>query len=201
MKPKRRGKDSLNEKYVYFSLAEDGSEDENERQVAAEKSTDTVQHTNRFLFALNVGFFAGIVWGIIKILSYYIGFTKVIPAFLAEPFFKDPLLQGWTGHLLGLGHFVLFSMLAALIYALLLYKINGPWLGYAYGILWWSIIYLGVGPMLQMMKRIDHLDWNTIINDFCIFLLWGVFIGYTIAFEYNDQRITEPFSNFDENRG
>lgn len=35
------------------------------------------------------------------------------------------------------------------------------------------------------------LPWNTVISEFCIFLLWGMFIGYTAAIEYTDERKRE----------
>ena len=52
---------------------------------------------NRFFFAVYIGVVAGLIWGGIKIAAYYLGFTKVIPAFLAEPFFGPDGLDSWRG--------------------------------------------------------------------------------------------------------
>lgn len=153
--------------------------------------------TNRWFFSLNIGFFAGLIWGGMKVLTYYLGFTKVWPAFLAKPYLKDSLLENWVGHLIGWGHFIVFSILAAVIYVFVLYRLKGPWPGLLYGAAWWLLLYLAIGPVSGMMKVLWKLDLNSIITDCCIFLLWGVFIGYTIAFEYTDERLREPMTNFD----
>lgn len=152
---------------------------------------------NRFLYGLYVGFYAGLIWGLAKIFAYYLGFTKVIPAFIADAFFKHDVLESWSGHFYGLIFFILFSMIASLIYAALFHKIKGSWFGLLYGTIWWLLIYIAVGPFIGMVPLITDLDWNSRITDFCIFLLWGVFIGYTISFEYTDERTNEPFTNFD----
>jgi|SRR5690625_4440155 len=154
---------------------------------------------NRLIYGLYVGFFAGLIWGTIKILAYYLGFTKVIPAFIADAFFKHDALEGWVGHIAyGLISFIIFSMIVSFLYALLFHKVNGYWLGLAYGVIWWVLIYIAVGPYIGMVPKILDIDWNSRLTDFCIFLMWGIFIGYTIAYEYTEERTREPFTNFDQ---
>lgn len=43
--------------------------------------------TNPLRFGLELGCFAGFIWGAIHWLFYTLNFTKVIPGFLGEPFF------------------------------------------------------------------------------------------------------------------
>jgi uncharacterized membrane protein YagU involved in acid resistance len=154
----------------------------------------TTEHTNRLFFILQIGFFAGLIWGIVKIISYSLNFTKVIPGFLIKPFFKNWfLISGW-GYAAGLLTFIVMSIAAAAVYMLCLSKLKGPWPGIAYGMVWWVLLYMIVGPIARMMQPIFRLDLNSIITDLCIFLLWGAFIGYTVSFEYTDERMREPFS-------
>lgn len=153
--------------------------------------------TNRWRFILNLGFYAGLIWGAFKIGLYYVGFTKVIPAFLVEPFMKHDLLASWTGHIIGLLSFIIFSLIASFVYYGLFKKVRGPWMGMIYGLLWWALLYIAIGPPSGMMKNLLKLDMNSITSDLCMFLLWGVFIGYTIAVEFNDESQREPFNNFD----
>ncbi len=158
--------------------------------------TKEAEHkTNRWKFILYLGFFAGFIWGGVKLCFYYLGFTKVIPAFLAEPFYTHDFLDSLTGHMMGWLYFVAFSMLASIFYFLFLRKVKGPWLGIAYGILWWSFLYLFFGPLNGMMKSIDKLDWNSIVTDACLFILWGLFIGFTIAVEFTDEQSDERSAN------
>lgn len=151
----------------------------------------TTHLTNRWTFALRLGIFAGLIWGAVKIVFYYLGFTKVIPGFMVEPFYQHAFLNSWKGHMVGWFYFIVISIIATYIYILFFYKIKGPWMGMVYGLLWWCFFYLIIGPLNAMMPRIDKLDWNTIITDFCLFILWGLFIGYTIAVEFTDERMRE----------
>ncbi|MBW4081825.1 YqhR family membrane protein [Paenibacillus sp. S150] len=148
------------------------------------------EHTNPWSFALELGFFAGLIWGGARWLMYAMHFTKVIPGFLAEPFFKHDFLTTPAGHLLGYLSFIVFSVIASLLYVLIFRKLKGPWPGMIYGMLCWSGVFLA-GSRLFLQQPPFRLPWNSVISEFCIFLLWGLFIGYTAAIEYTDERKRE----------
>ncbi|WP_019639146.1 YqhR family membrane protein [Paenibacillus fonticola] len=153
---------------------------------------DKPTKTNVWGFALQLGFFAGFIWGGVKGLMYFINLTVIVPGYLAEPFFKTHFLKSQPGYYVGWLFFILFSILAALLYTLLFRKLKGPAPGLLYGIFWWAVIFIAAGPMLGITKRISALPVNTIISEFCLYLLWGLFIGYTTAVEYTDERKREP---------
>ncbi|MCG7375700.1 YqhR family membrane protein [Paenibacillus sp. ACRSA] len=148
--------------------------------------------TKPFPFAVELGFFAGFIWGAIYLLFYVIHFTIVPLGFLAEPFFKHEFVYSMEGHLTGWLFFIAFSILASVLYTFTLRKLKGPIPGMIYGIVWWLIIFVLVGPKVHMMKPQNELTWDSIITEFCFFLLWGLFIGYTVAMEYTDERKREP---------
>jgi len=145
------------------------------------------EHTNPWLFAIELGFFAGVIWGGAHWLMYIMKFTKVSPGFLLEPFFKHQFLATSAGQAAGYLSFIVFSVFVSLLYVLTLRRLKGPWPGLIYGVLWWGIIFLA-GSRLFLMQGPFHLPWNTVISEFCIFLLWGLFIGYTAAVEFTDER-------------
>jgi len=151
--------------------------------------------TNRWFFAFYVGFFSGVIWGGVKIVQYYFKFTSIVIGFLVEPFYKHVYLTQWQGTLIGWGSFILFSIMGSFIYAALFHKIKGTWLGMLYGAAWWCLLYLIIGPKTGMIKWIGHYSWDTIIADFCLFVLWGLFIGYTIAVEFTDDRSRDASPN------
>ncbi|MBD0380744.1 YqhR family membrane protein [Paenibacillus sedimenti] len=155
-------------------------------------SENVMIKTNRWLFALYIGFFAGLILGALKIVEQYLKFTKIVIGFLVEPFFKHDFLLTWQGTLIGWGFFTLFSIVAAYLYMVTLWRLQGPWWGIAYGAIWWCALYLLIGPLAGMTYWIDDLDLNSVISDFCLFLVWGMFIGYSIAVEYTDERAREP---------
>ncbi|WP_165971969.1 YqhR family membrane protein [Paenibacillus piri] len=161
--------------------------------MAKSKADKTVKQTNRWTFAMNIGFFAGLFWGAVKIIEHYFHFTSLVPGFLVEPFFKRSFLLTWEGYLVGWAFFILFSMAATLLYTALFAKAVGPWVGVGFGMGVWALIFLLIGPVTGMMNWIAYLDWNTILTEACLFMLWGLFIGYSIAFELNDESVREPF--------
>ncbi|AFH61946.1 YqhR family membrane protein [Paenibacillus caseinilyticus] len=150
--------------------------------------------TNKWFFAAYIGFFAGVIWGGLKLLEHYFHFTSLTPSFLVEPFFLHSFLFTWIGTLIGWGAFIGLSVAASLIYALVLSKFQGPWYGMAYGLAWWGALYLLIGPLIGMMPWILRLDLNTILTDVSLFALWGLFIGYSISFEFTDERAREPIT-------
>ncbi|MGO4494669.1 YqhR family membrane protein [Paenibacillus sp. 2RAB27] len=153
------------------------------------------KQTNRWVFVLYIGFFAGLIWGALKIVENYFKFTTIGIGFLVEPFFKHDFFNTWMGLFMGWITFALFSIFAAFIYMVTMWKLRSPFWGIGYGALWWAIIYLIVGPITGMMYWITELELNTIISDVCLFLVWGMFIGYSIAIEYTSARTTEAIPN------
>src|SRR5690606_7836568 len=135
---------------------------------------------------------AGVIWGLFAYIGYYIKFSTIKPNFLITPFVKKSFLSTWEGHLLGLFAFILYSIVAALIYAWLLYKRKGAWPGIAFGLVWWLLMYAFVGPYFDMLPPLRSLSTETWLSESCRHILWGVFIGYSITLEFTDERVREP---------
>jgi len=142
-------------------------------------------------FSLYIGIFAGIIWGVLKISEYRLKFTNIAVGFLIKPFFTKVFLDTWIGLLLGEAVFILFSMMAAVVYYTFLRKAKGPYYGISYGISWWLLLYLLVGPLCGMMSPLYNMNLTSTITDGCLFILWGLFIGYSIAFEYTNEQNRE----------
>lgn len=153
------------------------------------------KHTNPLTFCLSLGFFAGLIWGVMRGIAYWFQFTKVLPSFLAEPFFRTSFLKSMWGYWVGIGFFIAFSMLCALLYYALFGRIGGPFMGVIYGLLWWVAIFGFVGPMMRFTPSLTTIGWNSLFTELCIFLLWGIFIGYSIAFEFTDEASREPIGS------
>ncbi len=148
--------------------------------------------TNPALFALYIGFCAGVIWGMVRWLNYGLKFTTEVPGYWLEPFFRNSFLKTIWGGAAGIGSYIVFSIVAALIYQFLLQKWKGPWPGIFYGFGWWFLIFICVGPWMKMTASVTTAGWVTLFTELCVMLLWGVFIGYTISFEFNDEASREP---------
>lgn len=154
----------------------------------------TAEKTNPWVFALNLGFFAGVIWGGVKMIAYYLKFTRVLPGFMVEPFFLHKFLRSVGGTFTGWGFFILFSILASLLYVWLFRKAKGPYPGIVYGLAWWAIWFLFAGPLCGMVKPVIEWDVDSVVTEICLFTLWGLFIGYTINYEFTEERAGERAS-------
>jgi len=143
-------------------------------------------------FTLYIGVSAGILWGALKMSEYFLKFTEIPIGFLIEPFYKHAFIASWWGMLLGEGSFILLSIVAAVIYYIALRKLRGPYYGIGYGVLWWVLLYLLLGPLSGMVPHLTNMDLVSNITDGCLFILWGLFIGYSITFEFTNERGREP---------
>lgn len=152
---------------------------------------DSRESTNAVLFSLQIGLFAGLIWGLLRLAFFEMNMTRVLPGYMLEPFFRHSFLNTVPGIAIGIGGYVLFSAAAALLYRVLMGKLRGPWPGMLYGA-GWSLLFGAIGPWLGMMPKLNEIGWNSIITEFCIFVLWGLFIGYSIAFEFTDEASREP---------
>ncbi len=151
--------------------------------------------TNILTYTLNLGFFAGVFWSVLHWMFYVINFTEAVPGYMLEPFFTRAFLRSGWGQAAGLAAFIAFSIMAAYLYIGTLKRFRGPWAGLAYGVGWWALIFLVIGPLAGMVLPPNRIGWDTLITEFCVYLMWGMFIGYSIAFEFHDEASREPTAN------
>ncbi|WP_186438187.1 YqhR family membrane protein [Cohnella terricola] len=143
-------------------------------------------------FSIKIGFYAGLIWGLVRWLATGLNFTKVTQAFLIDPFVPRKLLGSVYWQFAGWAAFIVMSMLAALVYAAVLGRLRGPWPGLLFGAVWWGLFYAWLGPIIGALPPLYNIGWSSIATDFCLFLVWGLFIGFSIAFEFHDEAEREP---------
>ncbi|PCK20885.1 hypothetical protein CEY02_11050 [Bacillus pumilus] len=151
-----------------------------------EEKNQTVQTSSMVARAAATGFVGGAFWGFIGFLTYMFHFSEVSPNMLLQPF----VLGEWKKD--GLGTFIsivllgLLSIGAAFIYFSLLKKIKGFWMGLIYGALLWVLVFYVFNPIFPDVKQVQDLQQSTIVTTFCLYILYGMFVGYSISFEYNE---------------
>ncbi len=136
-----------------------------------------------------IGLFGGVFWGAIFQLFAYFNFTEVGPTFIIRSWIKADFAKGWMGVILSLVCLSIISLLFAYLYSILFRKFNSYWLGVGYGLGLWALIFLLLRPLFPGMKTVMELSTNTIITTVCLFLLFGLFIGYSISFEYYEEQL------------
>lgn len=142
--------------------------------------------------SLLTGFIGGILSGSFSIFMYYFNFSEVTPrSYVVTNWINNDWANGWIGDIMSIFIIGLLSIFVALIYYVLFKKIYAMWLGAFYGVLIWFFIFVIVQPLYSNMEKVTNLSQDTIISTLCLFLLYGIFIGYSISYDYFDTIILE----------
>ncbi|MCA1054793.1 hypothetical protein LCM10_07310 [Rossellomorea aquimaris] len=137
------------------------------------------------------GFIGGLLWSAVAYLSYYFSFTKIEPNIVFEPWAVGDWKEQWIGIILSIVAYGIISIGVALVYYGLLRKFKSMWVGAGYGIVLFFAVFLILKPLFPSMKSLTATDYHTLITTFCIYILYGVFIGYSISYEENELRHQE----------
>lgn len=137
----------------------------------------------------SVGFFGGLLWGGIFQICNYFHFTEIGPTFLLRTWVKADFVKGWMGVALSIVCLCIISIIFAYIYSYIFRKLTSYWVGIGYGIVLWGIAFLVLRPLFPGMKTVWELSKDTIVTTICIFILYGLFVGYSISFEYHEREL------------
>nr|WP_259544941.1 YqhR family membrane protein [Heyndrickxia oleronia] len=136
--------------------------------------------------ALVTGFIGGILWSLLAYLCYYFNFTKIEPNILLEPFTVGNWRGSWIGIIITIIMYGIISIGVALVYYLVLKKFKSMWVGIAYGLILYLVVFFILNPIFPSMKPFFKNDYNTLITSACIYALYGLFVGYSISYEHNE---------------
>lgn len=136
-----------------------------------------------------IGFIGGIFWGLIGYIAYLLNFISFGPSFLLMPWALGIWKYTETGHWLGILVIGIMSIGIAFIYRALLAKVNKFWPGLVYGGILWILTFLLLYPLYEHAKNVVKLDLNSTITSLSIYVLYGLFIGYSISYEYHEQML------------
>ncbi|MEM5622884.1 YqhR family membrane protein [Bacillus thuringiensis] len=74
------------------------------------------------------------------------------------------------------------------LYKAFLAKFEGILPGMIYGLFWWALLFFGIGLLAPTIKSALHLPKETIVTTICIFILYGVFIAYSVSYAVNTNK-------------
>ncbi|MBY6035537.1 hypothetical protein KUV80_02695 [Fictibacillus nanhaiensis] len=134
-----------------------------------------------------VGFFGGLIWSGFGFIAYYLNFSKVGPALVLLPWALGKWKTEWIGQLLSILIIALLSILVAIGYRFAFAKIKSMWGGIVFGAALWAIVFYVLHPIFPGLEPMNQIGRNTITTSLCIYILYGVFIGYSISFEYRER--------------
>ncbi|MDQ0337745.1 hypothetical protein J2S00_000515 [Caldalkalibacillus uzonensis] len=137
-------------------------------------------------FIYTIGFAGGVLGAFTAYVSHFFNFIPFGPAVIWQfwPwYYTIPWLRGPWGHMTAIVLIGLLSILPAWLYYLLFSNMETPWAGIWFGVALWMIIFLGLHPLIPGLKSVQQLGWQTNIVLLCIFILYGLFVGYSISYE------------------
>ena len=137
------------------------------------------------------GLFGGIFWSTVGYITYYFNFTEIRPNVILIPWALGDWKYGWIGTVISIVLLGIISIVVAFIYSAILKRFNGLWFGLGYGVILFFLVFLILNPLFPDIKPLFDLPRNTIITSFCLYIIYGIFIGYSISYEYQNKKVQE----------
>lgn len=132
-----------------------------------------------------------VIMGAISSLGYFMSFSTVSHAsFILRSFFTGSWTEGWSGELISLLILGLLGTIPAIIYYYFFKKFARVIHGVIYGVILWAVFFILLNPYFSYVPNFNELEMDTIAATVCQFVMYGVFVAYTIAFDANGERIT-----------
>lgn len=135
-----------------------------------------------------VGFFGGLITSTLGLFAHLLNFTSFGPAIV---FSLWKSANGLLWQVLGVLVIALLSIIAALIYKITLAKWQSMWGGIGFGMFIWFLLFFSIHPLVTHFPTATQFNLNTLVTTICLILLYGLFIGYSISFEYSSVFRTE----------
>lgn len=135
--------------------------------------------------ALYTGLIGGTLASMCSVFLYYFNFIKIHPkSFVLTSWNDASWTDGKLGTIISIILIGLLSIVVAFIYFLVFKSVNSIWMGVVYGMVLWGIVFYALHPMFSNVPSLKELDSSTIVSTICLYVLYSVFIGYTISYDY-----------------
>jgi len=121
-------------------------------------------------------------------LAYVFNFTEIRPNVILEPWTIGAWKEGWLGTTISILLIGVISIVAALIYYAALRKFPNILVGAGYGIVLFLLVFFVLNPIFPGISPFHELERNTIITSVCFYILFGVFVGYSISYEESEHK-------------
>ncbi len=137
------------------------------------------------------GLVAGIFWSLLGYIAYLFSFTDIHPHVILEPWALGNWKKEWLGTIISIIVYGIISIGAAFIYFSAFKKLTGIWPGMLYGIVLFFLVFIILNPLFPSIGPFKELSRDTLVTSVCLYLLYGLFIGYSISYEYQNHSTAE----------
>jgi len=140
---------------------------------------------------MTIGFVGGLLWSSLAYLAYVFHFTEIRPNVIIEPWTIGAWKEEWLGTVISIILIGIISIGAAILYYISLRKFNNMYVGIGYGVVLFFLVFFVLNPIFPGINPFTELKRMTIMTSVCIYILYGVFVGYSISYEENEIRKLE----------
>lgn len=133
--------------------------------------------------AIITGLFGGLFWSALAYLAYAFHMTDIPPNIILEPWALGDWKKGWLGMAVSIIVIGCLAIIPALIYYAAFRNFKSIWAGAGYGVVLFLLVFIVLNPMFPGIDPFGELKRNTVITSVCFYILFGVFIGYSISYE------------------
>ncbi len=137
---------------------------------------------------VTIGFVGGILWSSLAYFAFVFNFTDISPNVIIEPWTLGDWKKEWLGTVFSIILIGVISIGVALLYYATLRKFGSMWVGIGFGIVLFLLVFFVLNPMFPGIKPFTELTKVTLITTLCFYILYGVFVGFSISFEENEVR-------------
>ncbi|WP_180954464.1 YqhR family membrane protein [Bacillus sp. V5-8f] len=139
-----------------------------------------------------IGFTGGVLLCLALQFAVYFNLIDFSPRFILTSWTDLAWVDGWLGIVFSALFFGILSIIAALLYYALFKKTKHFYAGLLCGVVLWLLLVFMFRPMFPDFPSFSKMNAKTIITGICIFVLYGVFVGYSISYEYGEiQRLNK----------
>ncbi|MDQ0231939.1 hypothetical protein J2S19_003224 [Metabacillus malikii] len=140
---------------------------------------------------VTTGLFGGIFWSLLAYLASILNFMEISPKLILQPIALGEWKNNTLGEFIGIILIGILSIGVALVYYAILKRFKSMWVGIAYGAILWGLVFFILNPLFPDIKEIFELSRKTIVTSICLYVLYGLFVGYSISFDYNELTLAE----------
>lgn len=138
--------------------------------------------------ALEIGAFGGAFWSLLGYIAYFLNFSSIGPSIFIRPFVTKAFADRPLAQFMGVAVATLFGMLFALVYVFTLSRFYQPWISVGCGAALFVLFYYVIAPLFSITSRpLHHLGTNTFSTQLCLFILFGLFVGFSLSAEFSSK--------------
>jgi len=136
-----------------------------------------------------IGLFGGALWSLVGFGFAFLNFMDVSPRFILTSWFEGAWINKTIGIIISVIIYSCLSVLLALLYYGVMRKIKSIFGSIIFGIVLWLLLFGLISPLFSDLPSFSKMNFDTGFSSFCLLLLYGVFVGYSVSYEYQELQL------------